>query len=533
MNLKNANNQTSVLAKESVFIISLIISLLVIIASMFFADQFLSECNVLLKLLVDNFGWFYLLGVSIVVIAIIYLFFSKYGDIKLGSDDSKPEFSYFSWIAMLFAAGMGIGLVFWGTAEPLSIYFNPPPGITPQSTSSMEFAMKASFFHWGVHPWCIYSILGVILAYVQFRKKEKGLISRVFVPIFGRKLIKGWLGKAIDISTVVATVAGLITSLGLGTLQISRGLHYVYGVPLNNLLIFGIVFIITILYITSAVCGLDKGIKNLSNFNIILAVILLITVITVGPTVPIFNAFTNVLGDYLSNFIQLSLRIDTFGSNSWTAKWTIFMWATWVAWAPFVATFIARVSKGRTIKEFIIAVVLVPSLIGFIWFSAFGILGINVADKVGIDAVKDPALTLFMVLRHYPFGNLISLLAILLLTTFFITSADSAVFVLGILTSNGNLNPKTYKKVIWGIIISTLAFLILRAGGIELIMAISIIGAFPFLVFMLIAIMAILRHFYLDRKVVRKKFIQRMIYEETQLRDIGNIGQTEEQGSEN
>ncbi len=509
--------------REGVFIISLIISVLVLIASLFFEKTFTNKCNEILAVLVDNFGWFYLLGVALIVAAIIYLFFSRYGDIKLGPDDSEPDFSFFSWIAMLFAAGMGIGLVFWGTAEPLDIYMRPPYGIEPSSKASLIFALKASFFHWGIHPWCIYSILGVILAYVQFRKKERGLISRVFLPVFGRKLVKGWLGKLIDVSTVVATVAGLITSLGLGTLQISRGLHYLYGWPLNNLLIFLIILIITILYLASAIFGLDKGIKNLSNFNLIVALILLVSIIIIGPTVAVFNSLTAGLGEYLNNFVDLTLKIGPLKTGSWTAKWTIFMWATWIAWAPFVATFIARVSRGRTIKEFVMAVVLVPSIIGFIWFSSFGILGINVADKVGLESVKDPALTLFIVLKQYPFGGLISGLAIILLTTFFITSADSAVFVLGILTSNGNLNPKIFKKVVWGLIISSLSFFILRAGGLDLVKAISIIGAFPFLIFLLIAIIALLRHFYLDRKIVKKRMFQRMIYDEKTIKDIENI----------
>ena len=511
------------LKSESVFLISLIISILILFLSIFDEKYLVNKCNIILTFLENQFGWFYLIGVFFIVVAIVYLFFSKYGDLKLGDDDSEPEFSNISWIAMLFAAGMGIGLVFWGTAEPLSIYFEPPFGIVPKSTEALDYALKASFFHWGFHPWCIYSILGIILAYVQFRKKEKGLISRVFIPIFGRKLIKGWLGKLIDISTVLATVAGLITSLGLGTLQISRGLSYVYGIPTGNTLIFFIIFIITILYIASAIFGLEKGIKNLSNFNLAVAILLLLAVIIIGPSTAILNGITNGLGEYLSSLTKMSLRIESFGRHTWTANWTIFMWATWIAWAPFVATFIARVSKGRTIKEFIIAVVFVPTLIGVIWFSAFGLLGVKVAGIVGPEAIKDPALTLFIVLKQYPYFTTISTLAILLLTTFFITSADSAVFVLGILTSNGNLNPKTYKKVIWGVLISALAFFILKAGGLDLIKTVSIIGAFPFLIFLLLSIVALLRHFYMDRKIVRDKKIKRMIYEEKSLKEIEDI----------
>ena len=511
--------------KNDVFYFSLILTVIILFISLFAKNKFNAACESILGFLLNSFGWFYLLGVFFIVVTIVYLFFSKYGDIKLGHDDSEPEFSTFSWIAMLFAAGMGTGLVFWGVAEPLCLYYDPPPigEIIPQTVQAANASIEMSFFHWGIHPWCVYSLLGILLAYSQYRKGEKGLISRVFIPIFGRNLIKGWLGKLIDICTVVATIAGLVTTLGLCTLQISRGLHYLYGIEINNYLIFVIILIITIFYMSSAIFGLEKGIKTISNFNLVLAICLLILIIIIGPTTAIFNTLTNGLGDYLSDFIKMSLTIKQFGNNTWTAKWTIFMWATWIAWAPLVATFIARVSKGRTIKEFILGVVLVPSLISVIWFSAFGALGLNVADAVGEAAVKDPALTLFMVLNHYPIGKIISFVSIILLTTFFITSADSAVFVLGILTTHGNLNPKTGKKIVWGLLISGLAFCIIRAGGLDLVKNISIIGAFPFLIFLLISILALLRHLYLDRKTVRKKVIKRIIYKDKNISDIENI----------
>jgi glycine betaine transporter len=409
-----------------VFRISIIILFLILFIGLLFKKTFLKGCESILSVLIGQFGWFYLLGVFFIVAAIIYLFFSRYGNIKLGGDDTEPEFSNFSWIAMMFAAGMGVGLVFWGCAQPLSLYYNPAPflNVNPETPEAFLYSIVISYFHWGIHPWCVYSILGILLAYIQFRKKEKGLMSRTLLPIFGRKLTKHWLGKTIDICTILATMAGLITTMGMTTLQVSRGLNYLFGIQLSNWLYLYIILIITVFYMTSAISGLTRGIKIISNFNLFLAIILLTCVIIIGPTTSIFNTITAALGEYISEFVRMSLSINIsdIRVDTWTAKWTIFMWATWIAWAPLVATFLARVSKGRTIKEFIVAVVFVPTLVTIVWFAAFGALAYNVAPILGKEAIADPALTLFMVLKHYPFGLALSIMAIVLLVTFFVTS---------------------------------------------------------------------------------------------------------------
>jgi glycine betaine transporter len=446
--------------------------------------SFSSSAYGLFDFLLNNFGWLYLITMFIFVVFSIGLAFSKYGNIKLGSDDSEPEYSYLSWFAMLFSAGMGIGLVFWGIAEPLNHYISPL-GVKSGTAEAAKFAIKTSFFHWGIHPWANYSILALALAYFQFRKKVPGLISNIFVPLLGEDKVKGPLGKFIDILAVFATVAGVATSLGLGTLQINSGLNYLFNIPTNMEAQIIIVFIVTVLFMLSAVTGLDKGIKFLSNLNLTIALLLMLLSIILGPTVKIINSFTNGIGLYLNSFIADSFKINAFKSNTWLGNWRLFYWAWWIAWAPFVGTFIARISKGRTIKEFIIGVILVPTLGSFLWFATFGTLGINLGPEIAKEAIKVTETAFFVVMENYQFGTVISFTAITLLCTFFVTSADSATFVLGMMSSNGSLNPTTKRKIIWGIVQSLMALILLVNGGLKTLQIASIAAAFPFAIIML------------------------------------------------
>jgi len=433
----------------------------------------------------------------IFVIFAVVLAFSKYGNIKLGSEDSKPEYSTKSWFGMLFGAGMGIGLVFWGVAEPISHFVNPANGIQAGTPQAFNFAMKSSFMHWGLHPWANYSIIGLALAYFQFRKGKPGLISSIFIPIFGEKRINGPIGKTIDILAVFATVAGVATSLGLGTMQINSGLNYLFDIPETRLVQIIIIGVITVLYIWTAVSGIDKGIKFLGDMNLILAFTLLILTILLGPTLKVINSLTNGIGLYLNNFISDSLHIEAMGDNSWTNAWTIFYWAWWIAWAPFVGTFIARISKGRTIREFIGGVMLAPALVSLIWFAAFGSMGMNLLDKIGLEgltlAASNPSTALFKVFDYYPLSTVLSMITVVLLGTFFITSANSATFVLGMLSSHGDLNPSTRKQFIWGIVQALLATSLLLAGGLQALQTASVAAAFPFIFVMLLAIVSLVK----------------------------------------
>jgi glycine betaine transporter len=481
---------------NTVFYVSLIISIAIVLWGIVAKESFSNFANSLLNFLTTNFGWAYLISMFLFVIFALILAFSKYGNIKLGPDDSKPEYSTASWFAMLFGAGMGIGLVFWGVAEPISHFVNPV-GAEPGSIEAANFAMKSSFMHWGFHPWANYSIIGLALAYFQFRKNKPGLISSIFIPLLGEERVNGPIGKAIDILAVFATVAGVATSLGLGTLQINSGLSYLFNIPETTLVQIGIIVVITILFIWTAVSGIDKGIKILGDINLYLAFLLLGLVIILGPTLKIINSFTNGLGQYINDFVRDSLSIEAFGSNNWLKAWRIFYWAWWIAWAPFVGTFIARISKGRTIREFIGGVIFAPALASIVWFSAFGTMGLNLIDKIGLEglslAAKAPETALFQVFNHYPLSTILSLVTVLLLSTFFITSANSATFVLGMLTSEGDLNPTNKKKILWGLVQSLLATSLLLAGGLEALQTASVAAAFPFIFVMLFAMVSVLK----------------------------------------
>lgn len=482
---------------NTVFYISLILAIGIVAWGIVAQDNFSRFANSLLSFLTNKFGWLYLISMFIFVVFAVVLAFSKYGNIKLGSEDSKPEYSTKSWFGMLFGAGMGIGLVFWGVAEPISHFVNPVNGIEAGTAQAFNFAMKGSFMHWGLHPWANYSIIGLALAYFQFRKGKPGLISSIFVPLFGEKRINGPIGKTIDILAVFATVAGVATSLGLGTMQINSGLNYLFGIPETKLAQIAIIAVITVLYIWTAVSGIDKGIKFLGDLNLVLAFALLTLTILLGPTLKVINSLTNGIGLYLNNFISDSLHIEAMGDNSWTNAWTIFYWAWWIAWAPFVGTFIARISKGRTIREFIGGVMLAPALVSIIWFAAFGSMGMNLVDKIGLEglslAAANPSTALFKVFDYYPLSTVLSMITVVLLGTFFITSANSATFVLGMLSSQGDLNPSSKKQFIWGIVQAMLATSLLLAGGLQALQTASVAAAFPFIFVMLLAMVSLVK----------------------------------------
>lgn len=477
--------------ENKIFLLSLLLIMLIMSWAIIEKKSFNMVSNILFDILTEYFGWIYLIAMLIFVVFIIYLAISDYGNIKLGKDNSEPEYSTLSWIAMLFTAGMGVGLVFWGIAEPIAHYMNPSYNIEPRTIEAIQFSIKQCFMHWGIHPWANYAIVGLSLAYFQYRKEEKGLISSVLSPLINKKNRAINYNLLIDTLAVFATVAGIVTSLGLGVLQINSGLQYLYNIPNNIYTQTFIVVIISIIFIVSAIKGLDKGIKILSNLNLALAIFLIFILFLFSPKIEIINNFVNGMGKYLGTFIEESLRIDIYTNNLWNKTWRIFYWSWWIAWAPFVGLFIARISKGRTIREFILGVVIIPSIGSLFWFSVFGTIGISFARK-GILIIEElekivinPEIGLFLVLQKYPAGNILCLLAITLLVMFFITSADSGTFVLSILTSEGNLNPSNLKKVFWGCIQAIITILLLIIGGLKALQTISIVTAFPFIFVML------------------------------------------------
>ncbi len=482
---------------QTVFFVSLAIVLAISVVGLFFTKSFGEAMNQILQFLEVKFGWLYLLSMLLFVIVAIWIAFSKYGRIKIGADDSVPEFSTKSWFAMLFGAGMGIGLVFWGIAEPLSHIVAPMAGIVPGSNEAASFAIRASFKHWGFHPWAGYTILGLALGYFQYRKNYPGLISSIFTPLIGEKGVKGPIGKTIDILAVFATVAGVATSLGLGTMQINSGLNYVFGIPANKTVQVIIIAVITVIFIWTAVSGIEKGIALLGDINLYLAITLLAVSFLVGPKLLTMNTFTEGIGSYIQNFFIDSLHLNLLAENSWMNGWTVFYWAWWIAWAPFVGSFIARISKGRTFKEFILGVTVAPALTSLVWFAIFGSMSIDMVSKMGLEKMaqvaKSPETALFQVFANYPLGSVLSIIAIFLLITFFVTSANSATFVLGMFTQGGDLNPSNSKKIIWGLIQSVLATTLLLAGGLLPLQTASVIAAFPFIFIMILAIVSLLK----------------------------------------
>ncbi|RZL63861.1 MAG: BCCT family transporter [Variovorax sp.] len=429
-----------------------------------------------------NFGWFYLWLVLGLVVLAFFLAMSRFGDLKLGDEDDEPEFSIGAWFSMLFAAGMGIGLVFWGVAEPISHYGAPPPGITPGTPEAATAAMRYAFFHWGLHPWAIYGIVGLAIAFFSFRRKALPLVSSATEALPWRFVQR--LSPAFNVLAVVATAFGVAASLGMGATQINSGLQAAFGLPVTPWVQSAIIVVTTALFIGSAVTGVERGVKWLSIGNLWLAGLLALTVFLFGPTIAIVQTLTNTLGAYLSDFVRMSLRMSPFRTDSWVGDWTIFYWAWWLAWSPFVGMFIARVSRGRTIRQFILGTVLAPTLVGFVWFAVFGGAALNFEIFGGVPLVEaakaNVSSTMFVMFNAMPWGGLMSVVATMLVFVFFVTSGDSATLVLGTMSTGGDPNPPARVKVIWGVLVAAIALSLLLAGGLKAIQTATIVFALPF-----------------------------------------------------
>lgn len=451
--------------------------------------------DTLLAVITRDFGWLYLWVVLGLVVMALVLAFSRYGALKLGGEDEEPEFSLGSWFAMLFAAGMGIGLVFWGVAEPISHYGNPPPGIAPQTPEAANAAMRYSFFHWGLHPWAVYSVVALAIAFFQFRKGGSAQVSTAIESLpwgFARRL-----GPLVNVLAVIATAFGVAASLGMGALQINSGLAALTGMPVGPAWQVGIIAVTTVLFVGSSVSGVGRGIKWLSNANLLLAALLALTLFVLGPTVAIIDTFTTTLGSYVSEFVRMSLRMTPFRDSGWVGGWTIFYWAWWVSWSPFVGLFIARVSRGRSVREFVLGTVLAPTLAGFLWFSVFGGTALTLEVMRGVplsEAVSaDVSTALFAMFEALPLGSVMSVVATVLVVVFFVTSGDSATLVLSMMSTGGDENPRARVKLIWGALISGIAISLLLAGGLKAVQTATIVFAVPFAVVIVLMAVALWR----------------------------------------
>ena len=482
---------------KTVFIVGGLICLLFVSWTIIAPTQVGNFFSMVLSVFSVDFGWLYLLAVAFFIAFLFILAFGKYGTIVLGKDSDKPEYSTFAWFFMLFAAGMGIGLVFWSVAEPMSHYLTPPYG-DGSTTESASLAMRYAFTHWGIHPWATYGIIGLPLAYYQFRKNQPALLSSCVAPIIGEKRAQGVVGSMINVLAVVATVFGVATSLGLGAMQINSGLYYVFGIPYCNSVIFGIIAVTTVLFIVSSVSGIDKGIRILSDTNMVIMAILLLFVFFAGSTLFVTNFFVDSIGKYLTSLVSTSFWTDPFGeSNGWLSGWTVFYWAWWLSWGPFVGGFIARISKGRTIREFVLGTLLCPMILCCIFMAIMGGNAIHL-DLHGVTSIADAmnenvAYALFALLEQFPLAKVSSLLAIILIVIFFVTSADSSTFVCAMMTSKGIQNPPAALKIFWGVSEGTVAVVLLLVGGLSAIQSTAIAIAFPLLFIAFLMAAALLR----------------------------------------
>lgn len=476
-----------------IFLISIILCMFFIILGVFLPQEFKDKSAILTDFIAVHFSWYYLILVFSLFILCIILLFSKHNSIVLGNESEEPEFSLMSWFAMLFSAGMGMGLVFWTTTEPINHAFTAAPIHEEGSKAAIEEALQYSFFHWGIHAWAVYGIVALIFAYFSFHKGYPGLVSATLQPILGKKLQK-YIGSASDILAVIATVTGVSATLGFGTAQINQGLNFLFDVPSNLFIQIIIIIVATIIFTLSAWTGISKGIKYLSNINMLLAFLVLVILFIIGPTLYILNSFTDAIGNYFSHFIKMSLHVSTEVNSKYfkfLENWTLFYWAWWISWSPFVGIFIARISKGRTIKEFILGVLFVPAMICFVFFAVFGASAIYLQTNHIEMISKFPTETAtFATLQHYPFGSVLSIVTLIVIAIFFITSADSATYVLGMLTTKGSINPPSFVKVSWGIILALFSIIMFYTGGMQSIQNLLIISALPFSIVIILMVIS-------------------------------------------
>jgi choline/carnitine/betaine transport len=506
--IEDEERQATLPVDRPVFWTSAVVIVAVIVFGAVFPDRFETGSTAALNWVIANFGWLFIIAGNLFVVLAVTIAASRYGAIRLAANsDEEPEFGLLPWISMMFAAGMGIGLMFYGVAEPLSHHFDAPPplqlnpGSPYYADQLQEGALVYSYFHWGLHPWAIYAVAGLALGYSTFRKQRGNNLSDAFAPLTAGRRWGPAVGRVIDLLAVFATVFGTAASLGLGALQVAVGLDIVVGVPDSKQLEVIVIAALTAAFVASAFSGVHRGVKWLSTTNVVLATFLVVFVFFAGPTLFILDAWPNAVGGYLSSLANLSSVTGAFGGADWMAAWTIFYWAWWLSWAPFVGTFIARISRGRTIRQFIVGVLLIPSAASTLWFAILGGTALwkqgNGADYSGALA-RGEEYALFALLDSLPLYGLLAGLSMVLVAIYFVTGADSASLVLGSLSSRGSLAPKKPLVVFWGATIGAVAAVLLLSGGLEGLKNATIVVALPFVVVMLLLCVALMKELMSD-----------------------------------
>jgi glycine betaine transporter len=470
----------------SVFWASVGISALFVAWAVIFTDNLGEVTNSSLNWLTATFGWAYLVVTLALLVFLVFLAVSPYGEIRLGKDTDRPEFNTLTWFAMILSAVMGIGLVSYGVAEPISHFAAPPHGLAePGSPAAAVRALQYSYFDWGLHAWAIFAVFGLAIAYSTYRKGRSTLVSQLFRPLLGDR-VDGPIGKAIDVLAVFATLFGTTTSLGLGALQVNNGLGSLWGVPVNSTSQVLIIAVVTAVFTLSAVSGVSKGIKYLSQGSSVLAIALFVFMLVVGPTVFVANLYIESIGTYATDFFRMSLQGTAFGDLQWMQWWTYFMMAWWVSWGAFVGVFLARISRGRTIRGFITGVLIVPTVVFFTWFTVFGGTAIHVDMFEGGDIAEQTTADLnsafFATLDHFPLASVTSVIAIILVVMFFVSGADANTYVLSMMTSGGSLVPRRGVLILWGVLTGITAVVLMLAGGLNALQNTVIVTSAPFLI---------------------------------------------------
>ncbi|AJD47273.1 choline/carnitine/betaine transporter [Isoalcanivorax pacificus W11-5] len=472
-----------------VFSVSAVLIVVVVILSFFYAKAMGSAFTLAQSQFATYAGWFYIISVNIFLLFVLYLMFSRFGRIRLGGPDAQPEFSTRGWIAMLFSAGMGIGLVFYSVAEPISHFASPPQGMEGGTVEAAKRAMTITLFHWGFHAWALYAVIALALAFFAFNRGLPLTVRSAFYPLLGER-VNGPIGHLIDILAVVATMFGLATSLGIGVEQINAGLNVLVGLPQNAWTQIALIAGITLIALWSVLNGLDAGVRRLSEINMGLAALLMLFVFLLGPSLFILNSVVQNLGAYLRELVELSTWTESYGDTRWQHQWTIFYWAWWIAWSPFVGMFIARISRGRTIREFLAAVLFVPMLMTTVWMTVFG--GTALFEELfgagGIVAAVDSdiATALYALLDRFPFANLTSAVAVMVVIAFFVTSSDSGSLVVDSITAGGKENTPAIQRIFWVVAEGAVAAALLLAGGLEALQAGAVLTGLPFAMVLLL-----------------------------------------------
>ncbi|MGW6024691.1 BCCT family transporter [Streptomyces sp. NPDC055099] len=496
-----------------VFGVTAVLTLAFVVWGAVATDSLESASTKMLNGLIHNGGWAFMLAASGFVVFALWLACSRYGKITLGEEGEEPEFRTISWVAMMFSAGMGIGLMFYGVSEPLAHFTTPPPGTDPaDSAAKMETAMSTTLFHWTLHPWAIYAVVGLAIAYSTFRRKRRQTISAVFTPLIGEKRANGSWGRVIDIIAIFATLFGSAASLGLGALQIGSGFEVLDWMEnAGTGLLVAIIAVLTVAFVASAISGVEKGVQWLSNINMVLALLLVVFVFIAGPTVIVLDLLPTSIGSYLGDLPQLIGRTEASsgkGVSDWLGSWTVFYWAWWISWTPFVGMFIARISRGRTIRQFVGGVILVPSTVSLIWFAVFGGSAMKVKESGGLGGESTPEGQLFGLLHEYPIATVTSLLVMILVGIFFVSGADAASIVMGTLSQKGALEPGKLVVVFWGVVTGAVAAIMLLIGdgsgnALQGLQNLTILVAAPFTLVMIGMCVALMRDLRHDPLIVR------------------------------